>query len=107
LPNTLGMALFADGGVMASKPYAASGSYLKRQGNHCGACRYDPAQVTGSAACPYNALYWRFIDRHRSSLEGNGRMGLVLANWKRRSAADRQAILAYAERSLPDILASD
>jgi deoxyribodipyrimidine photolyase-related protein len=107
LPNTAGMALFADGGIMASKPYAASGSYLKRQGNHCAACRYDPGQVTGSAACPYNALYWRFIDRHRAGLEKNGRMGLVLANWKRRSPADRHAIVEYAELSLPRILASD
>jgi deoxyribodipyrimidine photolyase-related protein len=65
LPNTLGMALFADGGIMASKPYAASGKYIQKQGDHCKACCYDPKKVTGDGACPYNSLYWHFIDRHR------------------------------------------
>ena len=78
LPNTLGMALFADGGIMASKPYAASGKYIQKQGNHCKACRYDPKRVTGEDACPYNSLYWHFIDRHNALLSQNPRMGLIL-----------------------------
>ncbi len=105
LPNTLGMALHADGGVMASKPYAASGKYIQKQGNHCAECRYSPAQATGEGACPYNSLYWHFIDRHLGKLEGNGRMGLVLNNWKKRSDGDKTAILKWAEHTLDEVLA--
>ena len=105
LPNTLGMALHADGGLMASKPYAASGKYIQRQGNHCAGCRYDPGKTTGEGACPYNALYWHFIDRHLPALEGNGRMGLVLNNWKKRDPAERVAIVKWAEKSLDEVLA--
>jgi len=104
LPNTLGMALYADGGQMASKPYAASGKYIQRQGNHCAQCRYDPGKTTGEGACPYNALYWRFIDRHRDTLQRNGRMGLILGNWRQRSASEREAIVAWADQSLTQIL---
>ena len=105
LPNTLGMALHADGGMMASKPYAASGKYIQRQGNHCGECRYDPGKTTGEGACPYNALYWRFIHRHREALEGNGRMGLVLNNWSKRDAGERGAIVKWAEKVIEEVLA--
>lgn len=98
LPNTLGMALHADGGLMASKPYAASGKYIQRQGNHCAQCRYSPAQTTGERACPYNALYWRFIHRHQPFLQDNSRMALVLANWRKRGAAEQDAILDWAEK---------
>ena len=103
LPNTLGMALHADGGMMASKPYAASGKYIQKQGNHCAACHYSPAKMTGDGACPYNSLYWRFIDSHLKALEGNGRMGLVLNNWKKRSEADKAAILQWADKVLEDV----
>ena len=84
LPNTLGMALFADGGIMASKPYAASGKYIQKQGDHCKSCRYDPKKVTGEGACPYNGLYWHFIDRHNELLSQNPRMGLILGGWRKR-----------------------
>tara|TARA_R110002110_G_scaffold413729_1_gene641641 strand:- start:135331 stop:136869 length:1539 start_codon:yes stop_codon:yes gene_type:complete len=104
LPNTLGMALHADGGIMASKPYAASGKYIQRQGNHCAACRYSPSKTTGADACPYNSLYWRFIDQHRDKLEHNGRMGLVLNNWKKRSAAERRAIVDWGGKTLDAVL---
>jgi deoxyribodipyrimidine photolyase-related protein len=97
LPNTLGMALHADNGLMASKPYAASGKYVQRQGDHCRHCRYDPRRVTGEDACPYNALYWHFIDRHRQRFSGNPRMKLVLANWRRKPAAERRAITDWGE----------
>ncbi|MEE4191550.1 MAG: cryptochrome/photolyase family protein, partial [Halieaceae bacterium] len=104
LPNTLGMALHADGGMMASKPYAASGKYIQKQGNHCNECRYSPSKMTGDGACPYNALYWRFIDRHFKKLEGNGRMGLVLNNWKKRSQGDKDAILKWADKVLDETM---
>ena len=100
LPNTLGMALHGDDGLMASKPYAASGKYIQRQGNHCTQCRYDPKQTTGEGACPFNSLYWHFIDRHGDYLKKNARMGLVTANWSKRADGERQAIIDWAERIL-------
>ncbi len=100
LPNTLGMALHGDGGVMASKPYAASGKYIQRQGNHCKQCAYNPAKTTGEGACPYNSLYWHFIDRHLEGLRANPRMGLVVRNWERRAEEDREAVIAWAEQVL-------
>ncbi len=104
LPNTLGMALHGDNGLMASKPYAASGKYIQRQGNHCSACRYDPKQTTGENACPYNSLYWHFIDRHQDYLTKNARMGLIIGGWKKRDAADREAIVAWGDRILATVL---
>ncbi|MEP4487096.1 MAG: cryptochrome/photolyase family protein [Halioglobus sp.] len=107
LPNTLGMALHADGGIMASKPYAASGKYIQRQGNHCKQCAYDPGKVTGEGACPFNALYWRFIDKHKETFASNARMNLILANWRKRDPVERQAIVDWADQRLPTLLASD
>ena len=100
LPNTLGMALHADGGVMGSKPYAASGKYIKRQGDHCKQCRYDVDKVTGEGACPYNSLYWHFIDRHAGEFAGNPRMNLTMANWKRKKPSEQRAILSWADQQL-------
>lgn len=100
LPNTLGMALHADDGLMASKPYAASGKYMQRQGNHCAQCRYSPATVTGRGACPYNSLYWHFIDRHRPRFAQNPRMGMVLKNWEKKPGSERAAIISWAEGEL-------
>lgn len=103
LPNTLGMALHGDNGLMASKPYAASGKYIQRQGNHCAQCRYDPKQVTGDKACPYNALYWHFIDRHADYLKRNARMGLITGGWAKRPAEERRAIVSWAEQVLDSL----
>ncbi|MFK7828983.1 MAG: cryptochrome/photolyase family protein [Congregibacter sp.] len=97
LPNTLGMALHGDEGLMASKPYAASGKYIQRQGNHCAQCRYDPKKTTGEGACPYNSLYWHFIDRHQEYLRGNARMGLIVGGWQKRDPGDRKAIVAWGD----------
>ncbi len=97
LPNTLGMALYADNGLLASKPYAASGKYIQRQGDHCAKCIYTPAKTTGPDACPFNSLYWRFISRHSERLSVNPRMGLILGNWRKREPADQAAIVAWAD----------
>jgi deoxyribodipyrimidine photolyase-related protein len=92
LPNTLGMSQFADGGLMASKPYAATGRYIERMGNHCRGCRYDPAQRTGEKACPFTTLYWDFLGRHEALLAKNPRMALQVRNLARLAPAERQAV---------------
>ena len=96
LPNTLGMSQYADGGVMASKPYVASGKYLQRMGNHCKGCRYDPAQATGDRACPYTTLYWDFLLRHEQALAKNPRMVMQVKNLKRLDEGKRAEIQAQA-----------
>lgn len=80
LPNTLGMAMHADGGVVGTKPYAASGNYIRRMSNYCDGCAYDPRKRTGDGACPFNALYWDFLIRQRERLGDNTRMALILKN---------------------------
>ncbi|MDP9088116.1 MAG: cryptochrome/photolyase family protein [Pseudomonadota bacterium] len=84
LPNTLGMAVFADGGRMASKPYAASGAYINRMSDFCSACEYDVKQKNGPRACPFNYLYWAFLIRHEDRLSANPRLAMpyrTLARW--------------------------
>jgi deoxyribodipyrimidine photolyase-related protein len=97
LPNTLGMSQYGDGGLMASKPYIASGKYIQRMGNHCKGCRYDPAQATGPTACPYTTLYWDFLMRHETLLAGNPRMGMQVRNLARLTPDKREAIRAHAQ----------
>jgi (6-4)DNA photolyase len=104
LPNTLGMALHGDGGIMASKPYAASGKYIQRQGDYCKHCVYKPNKMTGEGACPFNSLYWAFLDRHSDQFTANPRMALAMRNWERKSSADRQSILSWAERETVRVL---
>jgi deoxyribodipyrimidine photolyase-related protein len=96
LPNTLGMSQFGDGGLMASKPYVASGKYIQRMSNHCKGCRYDPALSTGAAACPYTTLYWDFLIRHEETLKKNARMAMQLKNLGRLGPSERDAISAQA-----------
>ncbi|ALO45268.1 cryptochrome/photolyase family protein [Pseudohongiella spirulinae] len=103
LPNTLGMALYADGGVMASKPYAASGSYINRMSDYCRSCRYKVKTSTETDSCPFNSLYWHFINRHQAKLEHNPRMGMVYRNWKRMDAGKKQAILTRADIVIKNI----
>jgi deoxyribodipyrimidine photolyase-related protein len=96
LPNTLGMGQFGDGGLMASKPYVASGEYIQRMSNHCKGCQYDPAQSTGAQACPFTTLYWDFLARHESTLKKNPRMAMQLKNLARQDADTRNAIAQQA-----------
>ena len=84
MPNTLGMAVFADGGKMASKPYASSGAYINRMSDFCKGCAYDVKKKTGSRACPFNYLYWAFLIRNQAQLDKNPRMAMsyrTLAKW--------------------------
>jgi deoxyribodipyrimidine photolyase-related protein len=107
LPNTLGMALHADGGLMASKPYAASGKYIQRQSNHCGQCRYDPGRLTGPGACPFNSLYWHFIHRHAPQFRGNPRLTLTTRNWDAKPREEQTSILTWAEVELERLAPGD
>ncbi|WP_458526712.1 cryptochrome/photolyase family protein [Onishia taeanensis] len=100
LPNTLGMVLHADGGLMGSKPYCASGKYIDRMGDHCQHCRYDPKQVTGSHACPFNSLYWHFLEEHREALDTNPRMKLIYGSLARMKDDKREAMHQQAEAFL-------
>lgn len=82
-PNVIGMALHADGGLMATKPYISSGAYIHKMGDYCDACFYDVKKKVGPDACPFNALYWNYIDRHYDILKANPRMGIPLSVFKK------------------------
>ena len=92
----IGMSQHADGGLMASKPYVATGKYLQRMGNHCRSCRFDPAKATGGEACFFTTLYWDYLLRHEGALRGNTRMAMQLKNLARLSSDRREAIQARA-----------
>jgi deoxyribodipyrimidine photolyase-related protein len=98
LPNTLGMSQFGDGGIMASKPYAASGKYIDRMSNYCRRCPYRPGVRTGDKACPFTTLYWDFLMRNRQRLGTVGRMGLQLRNLDRLDKTERRSIRNQADK---------
>lgn len=95
-PNTIGMSQFADGGLLASKPYAASGAYINRMSNYCEGCRYNVAHRTEADACPFNALYWDFLHRNRGKIGKNQRLSMPYRNWDRMAEDKREALLAKA-----------
>jgi len=96
LPNTIGMSQFADGGYLASKPYAATGKYISRMSNYCANCRFDPAESTGETACPFTTLYWDFLMRNEAKLKKIPRMEMQLRNLVRIAPAKKKAIAARA-----------
>ena len=106
LPNTLGMSQFGDGGLLGSKPYAASGAYINRMSDYCAHCRYDVKQRVGENACPFNALYWDFLARNEKKLGRNPRMAMPYRTWNRFAPADRKAIRAQAKAFLSSLDAS-
>ena len=100
LPNTLGMSQFADGGLLASKPYAASGNYINKMSDYCGHCAYDVKDKTGDNACPFNPLYWDFLERNRDRLGANPRLGQPYRTWDRMSETSKHAYRNAARRVL-------
>ena len=103
LPNVAGMALFANGGRFTSKPYVASGAYVKRMSNYCSGCQYAPDTRTGSNACPLTTLYWNFLDQHEASFASNPRTALMVKNLQRMSDEDRQKVRDRAREMLVNL----
>lgn len=98
--NVIGMSLYADGGYMATKPYAATSGYIRKMSNYCAGCRFDPDQKTGPDACPYNYLYWNFIDQYSDRFAENPRMRALVQGWQKRSAPDQEKVRASAQTFL-------
>jgi deoxyribodipyrimidine photolyase-related protein len=107
LPNVSGMALYADGGYLASKPYAAGGAYINHMSNYCKNCAYQVAKKSGDKACPFNYLYWDFLIRHRDKLSNNARLGMIYRTLDRMAAERVQEITADANRFLTRLGAVD
>lgn len=96
LPNVLGMSQFADGGIVGTKPYAASGAYINRMSDYCRDCRYNPKRAIGDDACPFTTLYWDFLSRNRNKLKNNRRMQLQFKNLDRKTQSERREIRELA-----------
>jgi deoxyribodipyrimidine photolyase-related protein len=94
--NVIGMGLFADGGLLASKPYASSANYVNRMSDYCKGCRYNPKIRTGEDACPFNFFYWDFLHRHRDRLQSQGRMSFILKNLDKMTAEELETIQQQA-----------
>lgn len=102
-PNTLGMSQFSDGGLVASKPYISSGAYINRMSNYCKSCHYDVKDKLGDRACPFNALYWDFLIRHKEKFSSNPRMAQMYRNWERQDENMKTSTLAKAKKTLAAI----
>ena len=100
LPNVAAMILYADGGRLATKPYAASGNYINKMSNYCKDCHYSVSKKTSEGACPFNPLYWHFMDRNRDRLESNHRIGRIYSNWDRMGEQKQREYLDSAEAFL-------
>jgi deoxyribodipyrimidine photolyase-related protein len=103
ITNTRGMSQFADGGIVGTKPYAASANYINKMSNYCSDCFYDKKEKVGEKACPFNSLYWHFHVRNRDKLEKNPRIGMVYRMLDKMSDGDRSRMLEQAEINLERI----
>ena len=103
LPNTHGMTLYADGGVLGSKPYAASGNYINKMSDYCKDCKYDVKQKEGDDACPFNYLYWNFFLKNQKKLEKNPRLWTVFSNIKKMSQEKKSQIRNNSKKFLIQI----
>jgi len=92
MPNVTGMILYADGGYLASKPYAAGGNYINKMSDYCSGCSYKVTKKSGPDACPFNYLYWDFLLRNREKLEGNPRIGMMYKTYDRMDREKQKAI---------------
>jgi deoxyribodipyrimidine photolyase-related protein len=101
--NTRGMSQYADGGIVATKPYAASANYIQKMSDYCNRCHYNYKQKIGERACPFNSLYWDFLVRSRSKLKKNFRMGMMYRVWDRMPADRQQSLLEHADSLKADL----
>ena len=99
-PNTIGMSQFADGGVVASKPYVSSGAYINKMSNYCKSCKFKVAEKVGKDACPFNALYWHFLSRNRDKFQGNPRMAQMYRTWDRMDEDHKNNVIKSADEFL-------
>lgn len=106
-PNVIGMSQFADGGIVASKPYVSSGNYIHKMSDYCGSCSYKVKDKTGPDACPFNLLYWDFLVRHRDRFAKNPRMAQMYRTWDRMAEDRRNTVLAEATAFLSRLDAGD
>ena len=97
ITNTRGMSQFADGGIVATKPYVSSANYINKMGNYCKGCHYKPAEKTGDTACPFNALYWNFLDEKKGYFENNQRMSMMLNLLKKKDTKEMAALKERAK----------
>ncbi|MBU2098731.1 MAG: cryptochrome/photolyase family protein, partial [Gammaproteobacteria bacterium] len=103
LPNTLGMVMHADAGLLASKPYAASGSYINRMSDYCKHCKYQVKTATEHDSCPFNSLYWHFISRHQDPFQKNPRMAMIYRSYGRMDTEKKLALQKRADYLLEHI----
>ena len=106
LPNTLGMALYADGGIVGTKPYVCSGAYINRMSDFCNSCRYDHRRRLGEDACPFTTLYWHYLIRHEQKLKNNPRMAMAFRNLARLSIEEKKQITKQGDHFLNNRLAT-
>ena len=104
LPNVSGMILFADGGLLASKPYASGGGYIKKMSNYCDGCRFKVQNKTGDEACPFNYLYWNFLAQNREKLGRNRRLTMMYKVYDRMSDEKKKAIFSDSEHFLKKLI---
>jgi deoxyribodipyrimidine photolyase-related protein len=103
LPNVSGMALFADGGYLASKPYAAGGGYINKMSNYCKGCSYSVTKKSGPDACPFNYLYWDFLKRNRDKLGNNHRVGMMYKVYDRMTDEKKEMITEDSQKFLASL----
>ncbi len=103
ITNTRGMSQFADGGIVGTKPYVSSASYMDKMSHYCGGCYYQKAKKVGEKACPFNSLYWNFYDRHEDKLANNPRIGMMYNVWRKMKPEDKTALLEQADYYLKHI----
>ena len=103
MPNTRAMSQWADGGLVATKPYVSSANYINKMSDYCSQCGYDRQTSHGESACPFNCLFWDFFDRHREQLGNNPRIGMMYRTWNRKNPKDQKRILKQAESYKKDL----
>ncbi len=103
ITNTRGMSQFADGGIVATKPYVSSANYMNKMGHYCSSCSYDYKKKVGENACPFNSLYWDFLERNRSKLEKNPRMGMIYRVWDKNSTEKKNQTIEQAAHYLKNL----